>query len=96
MVYRQHQTEYTASINDFSKAYSNLYVAAYDQRPHRIESFLMVMLTRQIERSANIAATLITEFSLGRAHHTILAGMEYISTSSDQDRFQRLMVIHTK
>ena len=78
---------FIASINDFSKAYNNFYVAAYDQiaAPDRVTLDGYVDSTDR--DNANLAATLITEFEAGTTHHTILAGLEYISTSSDQDRF---------
>ena len=75
------------SFSDFSKGYSNLYAASYDQEgtPDRVTLDGYVDSTER--QNTNIAGTLVTEFSLARAHHTVLAGIEYINTSSDQDRF---------
>ena len=60
-------------------------MAAYDQiaAPDRVYGYV----DSTDRENANLAATLITEFEAGTTHHTILAGLEYISTSSDQDRF---------
>ena len=78
------------SFSDFSKGYSNLYAASYDQEGAPDQVTLDGYVDSTERQSTNIAGTLVTEFSLARAHHTVLAGIEYINTSSDQDRFNAL------
>ena len=77
----------TASFSDFSKSYSNLYAASYDEEETPDQVTLDGYVDSTERQSTNIAGTLITEFSFASAHHTVLAGIEYINTSSDQDRF---------
>ena len=77
----------TASFGDFSKSYSNLYAASYDEEETPDQVTLDGYVDSTERQSTNIAGTLITEFSFASAHHTVLAGIEYINTSSDQDRF---------
>ena len=77
----------SAFYGDFDKLYQNFYTASYNQA----ESPDVVTLDGYVDttqrKSTIISANLISESTLGGLNHTLLAGVEFIDTTSDQDRW---------
>ena len=77
----------SAFYGDFDKLYQNFYTASY----HQAESPDVVTLDGYVDttqrKNTIISANLISESTLGGLNHTLLAGVEFIDTTSDQDRW---------
>ncbi|MDN3646203.1 TonB-dependent siderophore receptor [Pontixanthobacter aestiaquae] len=77
----------TAAYGDYDKLYANFYASGYDQTntPDQVTLDGYVDTTRR--QNLTLAGNFITDFATGSVEHTLIIGGEYISTSSDQDRF---------
>ncbi len=78
---------FSALYGEYDKLYQNLYASGYDQAktPGVVTLDGYVDATRR--DNLIVSANLIGEFSSGRIGHTLIAGAEFIDTSSNQDRF---------
>ncbi len=76
-----------AFYGDYDKVYSNFYASGYDQEntPDRVTTDGYIDTTQR--QNLILSGNLVGEFETGSIGHTLVAGVEYISTSSDQDRF---------
>lgn len=76
---------FNAFYGDFDKVYSNFFNSDYDPDTNRIE--LDGYIDSTFRENLILSGNLIGEFETGSLAHTLLIGGEYITTSSDQDRF---------
>ncbi|WP_340587276.1 TonB-dependent receptor [Erythrobacter alti] len=78
---------FSAFYGDYDKLYSNFYASDYNP----LASPDFVTLDGYVDSTQRenliLSGNLISDVDTGSIHHTILVGGEYISTSSDQDRF---------
>lgn len=78
---------FSAFYGDYDKLYQNFYASGYDQ----VNSPDVVTLDGYVDTTDRqnliLSGNLIGEFLVGNMEHTVIAGAEYIDTSSDQDRF---------
>lgn len=72
---------------DYDKLYQNFYASGYDQAatPDVVTTDGYVDTTQR--ENLIISTSLAGEFETGSIGHTLVTGVEFISTSSDQDRF---------
>ena len=72
---------------DYDKLYSNFYASGYDaaNTPDVVTLDGYVDTTQR--RNLILSGNLVNEFATGRVGHTVIAGVEFIDTDSDQDRF---------
>jgi len=77
----------SAFYGDYDKVYSNFYASSYDEAntPDVVTTDGYIDTTQR--QNLILSGNLVGEFDTGSVHHTLLVGGEYISTSSDQDRF---------
>jgi len=72
---------------DYDKLYQNLYVSGYDQ----VNSPDVVTLDGYLDTTQRenliVSANLIGQFFTGDVEHTLITGVEFIDTVSDQDRY---------
>ncbi|MCK0129212.1 TonB-dependent siderophore receptor [Erythrobacter sp. F6033] len=73
------------AYGDYDKVYSNFYASNYDPVTNIAELDGYIDTTQR--ENLTFSANLVGEFETGAIEHTLLIGAEYISTSSDQDRF---------
>jgi len=78
---------FSVFYGDYDKLYQNFYASAYDQLLTPNEVTLDGYLDTTRRENLILSGNLIREFATGRVNHTIIAGAEYIDTSSDQDRY---------
>lgn len=78
---------FSAFHGDYDKLYQNFYVSRYNQSATPGEATLDGYVDTTQRQNLILSGNLIGEFSAGGINHTIVAGTEYIDTSSDQDRF---------
>ena len=78
---------FSVFYGDYDKLYQNFYASAYDQLLTPNEVTLDGYLDTTQRENLTLSGNLIREFATGRVNHTIIAGAEYIDTSSDQDRY---------
>ena len=78
---------FSAFYGDYDKGYANFYVSGYDEvaTPGVVTTDGYVDTTRR--QNLVLSANLVGAFETGAIAHTLIAGAEYIATSSDQDRF---------
>ncbi|MEE4296367.1 MAG: TonB-dependent siderophore receptor [Wenzhouxiangella sp.] len=78
---------FSAFYGDYDKLYQNFYASGYDQAntPGVVELDGYVDTTDR--QNLILSGNLIGELFIGEMEHTLIAGVEYIDTSSDQDRF---------
>ncbi len=75
----------SAFYGTYDKVYSNFYANAYDESTNVVQLDGYVDTT---ERDNLILSTnLVGEFETGSIGHTLIGGVEYIRTNSDQNRF---------
>ncbi len=78
---------FSAFYGDYDKFYQNFYVSGYDP----VNTPNVVTLDGYVDTTQRenliLSGNLVGEFSTGNTNHTIVAGTEFIDTSSDQDRF---------
>lgn len=77
----------SAFYGDYDKLYQNFYASGYNQAatPNQVTLDGYVDTTRR--ENLILSGTLIGQIATGSINHTIVAGAEYIDTSSNQDRY---------
>ncbi len=78
---------FSAFYGDYDKLYQNFYVSGYNQASTPDEVTLDGYVDTTKRQNMSLSGNLIGEFAAGRLSHIVIAGVEYIDTSSDQDRF---------
>ncbi len=78
---------FSAFNGDYDKLYQNFYVSGYNQLTTPNQAALDGYVDTTLRRNTILSGNLIGEFGTGGINHTIVAGAEFIDTSSDQDRF---------
>ena len=77
---------FSAQYGDYDKFYENFYASDYSVTdPDVVELDGYVDTTDR--QSTILSANLVNEFATGGIEHTLIAGVEYIDTASDQNRF---------
>ncbi|WP_299975517.1 TonB-dependent siderophore receptor [uncultured Pseudoteredinibacter sp.] len=78
---------FNVTYGDYDKLYQNLYASGYDQAntPDRVT--LDGYLDTTQRENLTLSANLVGEFDTGSIEHTLIAGVEYGDTSSNQDRY---------
>ena len=76
---------FSAFYGDYDKLYQNFYASGYDQATNIVTLDGYVDTTQR--ESFVLSSNLIGEFLSGSIGHTIVAGVEYIDTANDNDRF---------
>jgi len=72
---------------DYDKLYQNFYASGYNQASTPNEVTLDGYVDATERENLMFSGNLIGEFATGAIRHTLIAGAEYIDTSSNQDRF---------
>ncbi len=78
---------FSAFYGDYDKVYSNFYASAYNQAATPDVVTLDGYVDTTKRENLILSGNLVGELFTGSIGHTIIAGGEYINTSSDQDRF---------
>lgn len=78
---------FSAFYGDYDKLYQNFYASGYDQANTPGQVTLDGYVDTTQRQNLILSGNLIGEFKTGSVGHTVVAGVEYIHTSSDQDRF---------
>ena len=73
------------SYADFDKLYQNYYASGYDPLTNIVTLDGYRDTTQR--KNFNASGNLIGEWDTGFAHHTVVTGLEYISTTNNNDRF---------
>ena len=81
------KTNISAFYGDFDKLYQNFYASAYDQATTPDQVTLDGYIDTTDRQNTILSGNLVGQFATGTINHTLIAGTEYIDTSSDQDRF---------
>ncbi|MCI5046725.1 MAG: TonB-dependent siderophore receptor [Aquisalinus sp.] len=76
---------FSAFYGDYDKVYQNFFTTDYDEATNIVELDGYIDATDR--QNLILSGNLIGEYTTGALNHTLLAGMEFIDTSSDQDRF---------
>ncbi|MEP4052439.1 MAG: TonB-dependent siderophore receptor [Litorimonas sp.] len=77
----------SAFYGDYDKFYGNFYASSYDEANTPTEVTLDGYEDQTDRQNLILSGNLIGEADTGGFHHTIVTGAEFISTSSDQFRF---------
>ena len=78
---------FSAFYGDYDKVYLNFYASGYDQAATPDVVTLDGYIDATKRENLILSGNLVGEFAAGGVNHTLVAGGEYINTSSDQDRF---------
>ena len=78
---------FSAFYGDYDKLYQNFYASGYKQATTPVEVTLDGYVDATKRENLVLTGNLIGEFATGFINHTVVAGAEYIDTSSDQNRF---------
>jgi len=78
---------FNAFYGDYDKFYQNFYVSGYDQSVAPLEVTLDGYVDTTQRENLILSGNFIWETNTGGIGHTIIAGGEFIDTTSDQDRF---------
>ena len=78
---------FSAFLGDYDKLYQNFYASGYSQESTPDSVTLDGYVDTTKRRNMMLSGTLIAELVTGATNHTVVAGGEYIDTSSDQDRY---------
>lgn len=81
------KANFTAFYGDYDKFYQNFYVSGYDQANAPDVVTLDAYVDTTQRENLILTGNLVGELAIGDINHTIVAGAEFIDTSSDQDRF---------
>ncbi|MCC2615592.1 TonB-dependent siderophore receptor [Aestuariibacter halophilus] len=76
---------FSAQYGDYDKVYSNFYASNYDASANAVE--LDGYIDTTVRDNTILSGNLIAEFTTGSVEHTLIFGGEYISTDSDQNRY---------
>lgn len=77
----------SAFYGDYDKVYSNIFIGNYNQATTPDQITLDGYVDSTFRKNLILSGNLVGEVRTGRIGHTVIAGAELISTSSDQDRF---------
>lgn len=78
---------FSAFYGDYDKLYQNFYVSGYDQANSPDVVTLDGYLDTTQRENLIVSGNLIGQFFTGDVEHTLITGIEYIDTASDQDRY---------
>ncbi len=78
---------FSAFYGDYDKLYQNFYASGFNQAATPDEVTLDGYVDATKRENLVLSGNLIGEFATGFINHTLVAGAEYIDTSSDQNRF---------
>lgn len=78
---------FSAFYGDYDKLYQNFYASGYDQATTPDVVTLDGYIDTTKRENLILSGNFVGELGTGDINHTIIAGGEYINTSSDQDRF---------
>jgi catecholate siderophore receptor len=78
---------FNAFYGDYDKLYQNFYASGYDELASPLEVTLDGYLDTTQRDNMILSGNVIWEPETGNMKHTIIAGGEYIDTSSNQDRY---------
>ena len=78
---------FNAFYGDYDKFYQNFYVSGYDQANTPDVVTLDGYADNTQRENLILSGNLIGEFNTGNVQHTMIAGVEFIETASDQDRY---------
>lgn len=78
---------FNAFYGDYDKLYQNFYTSGYNQAVSPLEVTLDGYIDTTQRDNLILSGNFIWELEGNRLNHTIIAGGEYIDTSSDQDRY---------
>lgn len=78
---------FNAFYGDYDKLYQNFYASGYDELASPLEVTLDGYLDTTQRDNTILSGNVIWEPGTGNINHTIIAGGEYIDTSSNQDRY---------
>ena len=81
---------FSAFYGDYDKLYSNFYASDYNEAATPDEVTLDGYVDATDRQNLILTANLVGEEVVFGVPHTVVAGAEYINTSSDQDRFNAL------
>lgn len=81
------KANFNAFYGDYDKLYQNFYVSSYNQALSPLEATLDGYIDATRRDNLILSGNFIWEVEGGNVNHTIVAGGEYIDTSSDQDRY---------
>ena len=76
---------FSAFYGDYDKLYQNFFPVGFDDAANTVALDGYVDTTQR--ENFVLSANFIGEFGTRNVNHTLVAGVEYIDTSSDQDRF---------
>lgn len=76
---------FSAFYGDYDKVYSNFYASNYDESTNIVELDGYIDTTQR--DNLILSGNLVGEFKSGGIGHTVIVGAEYISTGSNQDRY---------
>lgn len=79
------KANFSAFHGDYDKFYQNFYASDYDPTSNVVE--LDGYADTTLRQNTILTGDLIGQFDAGSTRHTVLAGVEYIDTSSDQFRY---------
>ena len=77
----------SAFYGDYDKLYQNFYVSGYNQETTPDVVTLDGYVDATVRTNLILSGNLIGEISTGDVDHTAIVGIEFIDTSSDQDRY---------
>lgn len=77
----------SAFYGDYDKMYQNLYASGYDQAASPNVVTLDGYLDTTQRQNLILSGDLIGEFQMGGLRHTVVAGVEYIDTVNNNDRY---------
>lgn len=75
----------SVSYSDYDKFYGNFYASDYDAATNVVQLDGYIDTTQR--KNFNVSGNLVNQFSTGSIEHTLVAGLEYIDTVNNNDRF---------
>ncbi len=81
------KANFSAFLGDYDKLYQNFYASSYKQATTPTEVTLDGYVDATQRKNLILSGNFIGEFSTGGINHALVAGAEFIDTSSDQNRF---------
>ncbi|WP_223788005.1 TonB-dependent receptor [Marinicella meishanensis] len=78
---------FSAFYGDYDKFYQNFYVSGYDQANSPDVVTLDGYVDTTQRENLIVSGNLIGQFMTGDVEHTLITGVEFIDTASDQDRY---------
>ena len=73
------------SYSDYDKLYENFYASDYILATNNVQLDGYVDTTQR--QTLNLSGNLVGQFATGTIEHTVIAGLEFIDTSNNNDRF---------